>query len=50
MDMFFKERKSPDIPENISDHKRITETTKTAFLDQEQTKKRENTKKDTCTN
>ena len=33
---FFKEIKSPDIPENISDQKRITETTDTAFLDQEQ--------------
>ena len=46
---FFKERKSPDIPENISDHKRNTETTDSAFLDQEQPKKRAKTKKDTRT-
>jgi hypothetical protein len=46
---FFKERKSPDIPENISDQKRITETTYTAFLDQQQPKKRAKTKKDTRT-
>ena len=43
---FFKERKSPDIPENISDHKRNTETTDSAFLDQEQPKKRAKTKKE----
>ena len=49
MDMFFKERKSPDIPENISDQKRITETTDTAFLDQKQPKKWAKTKKDTHT-
>ena len=50
MDMFFfKERKSPDIPENISDHKCNTETTDSAFLDQEQPKKRAKTKKDTRT-
>ena len=46
---FFKERKSPDIPENISNHKRNTETTDSAFLDQEQPKKRAKTKKDTRT-
>ena len=43
---FFKERESPDIPENISDQKRITETTDTDFLDQEQLKKRAKTKKE----
>lgn len=47
--VFFKERKSPDIPENISNHKRNTETTDSAFLDQEQPKKRAKTKKDTRT-
>jgi hypothetical protein len=31
MDTFFKERRSPDIPENISDHKRITEKADSAF-------------------
>ena len=46
---FFKERKSPDIPENISDHKRITEATNTAFLHQEQPKKQAQTKKNTRT-
>jgi hypothetical protein len=45
----FKERKSPYIPENIPDQKRITETTDIAFFDQEQPKKRAKTKKDTCT-
>ena len=49
MDMFFKERKSPDIPENISNHKHNTETTDSAFLDQEQPEKRAKTKKDTRT-
>ena len=39
MEFFLKEIKSPDIPENISDQKRITETTDTAFLDKEQPKK-----------
>ena len=47
--MFFKERISPDIPENISNHKRNTETTDSAFLDQEQPKKWAKTKKDTRT-
>jgi hypothetical protein len=46
---FFKERKSSDIPENFSDQKCITETTDTAFLDQEQPKKSAKTKKDTRT-
>jgi hypothetical protein len=46
---FFIERKSPDIPENISDHKRNSETTDSAFLDQEQPKKWAKTKKDTRT-
>ena len=49
MDMFFKERKFLDIPENISDQTRITETTDTAFFDQEQPKKRAKTKKNTRT-
>ena len=49
MDKFFKERKSPDIPENISNHKCNTETTDSAFLDQEKQKKRAKTKKDTRT-
>ena len=45
----FQQRKSPDYPENISNHKRDTETTDSAFLDQEQSKRRAKTKKDTHT-